>query len=108
MGLGLDADRLLDGIEPAVMDEWLALEEVDPEPLGRVVEILLYGLSRLCNAMGAETEPADLEPERLAREEAMQKARGEEAASVRRPEREASPNQAAALAACALGRPTRR
>jgi len=55
---------MLDAIEPREFDEWLAYRELEPEPMGRVIEILKVGFAALASAFsGVSVEPDYFEPQ---------------------------------------------
>lgn len=84
---------MLDGLDPGEFDEWLAYREIEPDPVDRIITILRLGFVYLCNAWGARTELADIDPY-------MKSVAGSGEASGGG---EVSPQQAAAMVAAAFG-----
>lgn len=83
---------MLDTLTPEQFGELEAADAVDPDPLERIAEILKMGFAATC--LG-KVKPDDFEPSR-------EITFGDKAQPVIS---EVSPNQAAAIATCALGRP---
>ncbi len=102
---------MLAEMEPAEMDERIAAERVyDPDdPLDRLADILIRGFTALSRSWGAKLEPKHFDP----RKDPRQERRGNQptegpAPTIETDANVASPNQAAALAACMLGPPDKR
>ena len=54
---------MLDTVTPRQFDEWVAYERLEPDKLDRLREILLRGLTYLCNAWSTgKVEFKDLDP----------------------------------------------
>lgn len=53
---------MLDALTPAEFDEWIAYDSLEPFGEGRADLRSALAASALCNAWGAETEPADFMP----------------------------------------------
>jgi len=70
-GQTLDVDAALNGISPETFDEWVALEEIDPDPLERITEVLKLGFATLCavSGFGVQIDPDELDPVTRKREE---------------------------------------
>jgi len=102
---------MTDAITPEVMDEWLAYESLDPDPLDRIAEILKRGFAFLCTLQLTDEktmDPADFEPAyKTARDDSPERARKEPRREKRKrrrqPLQEVSPNQAAAMMTMAMG-----
>lgn len=53
---------MLDRLTPGEFDEWLAYEEIEPDPLERIVTILGLGFAALSNALGVSLGPEYFDP----------------------------------------------
>ena len=83
---------MLDGMTPEEFDEWRAYRELEPDPLGRIAEILKLGFVAVCGAWGLNLTPDTFDP----------------AAETASPVAEVTPNQGAQMVGSCLGRPGRR
>jgi len=57
-----DVDAQLDGLTPEQFDELVAFDQLEPEPLGRLIEIVKLGFTALARAWGMDIRPDDLDP----------------------------------------------
>ncbi len=61
---------MLASVSPQQFDEWLAYERLEPEPVGRLIEVTKRGLALLAAVQGAKIDPEDLDPLQPERESA--------------------------------------
>jgi hypothetical protein len=61
----VDIDGMLDSIEPGLIDEWAAYNQVEPDKMERIITILKLGFALLCRCGlgGAEIDPECLDPQ---------------------------------------------
>jgi hypothetical protein len=73
---------------PDEFNKWLAFRQIYPDKMERLIHICKHGFALLANSWGAHIEPDDID-------------------TIRREEQPttATPDQAAAVATCALGKP---
>lgn len=60
-GGSLDIDRVLDSIEPADLDNWIAFRELEPDPIDILIETVKLGFWRFVSAWGGECELEDFD-----------------------------------------------
>lgn len=60
----LNVDAELDRLDPRQFDEWVAFEQLEPDPLDRIREVLKLGFATLAgvSGFGARIEPDELDP----------------------------------------------
>jgi hypothetical protein len=54
--------RVLDSLTPSDMDEWVAFEEIEPDPMETLIEVVKLGFSTVMAAWGAEIAPDYFDP----------------------------------------------
>lgn len=105
---------MLDTIEPHTFDELIAAEQLDPEPMERVAEVLKLGFAFVANMLrgndGDESipaiTPADFEPYIERRKDAEADETEVSDATTTAQATEVSPDQGAMFCAMLLGPPT--
>jgi hypothetical protein len=73
---------------PDDFNRWLAFRQLCPDKMERLIHVCKIGFTLLANAWGAKIDPCDLDPQREDERE-----------------HDATPQQAAAIVAMALGKP---
>jgi hypothetical protein len=75
---------MLGAITPGLFSEWLAFEEIEGDPVQRLIEVVKLAAVAVCSALGMRIEPEMLDPQETN-------------------EQECSPEQGAAIARAKMG-----
>jgi hypothetical protein len=60
----LELTAILDRLTPADVDQWVALREIEPDPMRRIADILTRGFALLAQCWGWKGNPDLLDPEK--------------------------------------------